>query len=987
MSKKLRRGSFVLGSVFGGASIMEQLKGKEERDLAPEETQDRRFLKPDQLERLFKTHLQGALVRSGASLFMWLFTFLAFYYQTIDANAFKGITASVAFLILINTPILFVLKNINRRRSHEYISILVNILEATGYTSVIYFLGGIEGTYIVAIYAAVITYVGVVAPRRYPFIVTTYCALAFGLVVTLEHFGFIPHQNNLSGYHYRWADVVLIYTIMTASLFVVAFISAYTGGILKNTRNKLREQNAKLKRSRIELSRAAKSLKRQNVDLELAMEKARQSEEKYRTILESISEGYYEVDLAGNFTFFNDSLCKILGYSRDELLGMNNRQYANEENAKKLYKVFNKVYKTGESDSVFDYEVIRKDGTKRHIEASISLISTAQGWPVGFRGIGRDATERKRAEEALRIAKAQAEAANKAKSEFLANMSHDIRTPMNAVIGFADMLLDSNLDEDQTDHAKTIRQGGESLLSLINDILDLSKIEAGELDFEEIDFDPEILAYDVCELIRPRVESKSIEILCRIGDEVPSHVKGDPLRVRQVLLNLMGNAIKFTECGEIELSLDIEKEGDELLRLHATVRDTGIGIPKEKINTIFEPFQQADGSTTRRFGGTGLGLTICKQISNLMDGDVWAESPAVSQLSIVNRQTEAGPGSIFHFTARLGKAEGKEIKRFTPVSIHDKKALIVDDNQTNLDILTHILDAVSMRVVVLSKPQEVEPILKKALKAGDPFDICIIDIKIPGSGFAVSKLIRNPNSPFSDLTLIALSSVKGDAKRCEQAGFDGFLSKPIPREKLYQMLERIIGQRRYGGEKDEFANQKIMTQYTVREDIKHSVRILLAEDNLVNQKLAKMMLTKAGYQVELANNGKEAVEKYVGSPENFDLIFMDIQMPEMDGMEAAKAIRRFEDNQLVKDHDSRVGNGYTREIRPGTRNTEPVTHHIPIVAMTANAMKGDKEKCFEAGMDDYISKPIKRDLVFEILEKWVLSGLAGPFFGVGPGHP
>jgi len=403
----------------------------------------------------------------------------------------------------------------------------------------------------------------------------------------------------------------------------------------------------------------------------------------------------------------------------------------------------------------------------------------------------------------------------------------------------------------------------------------------------------------------------------------------------------MGNASKFTDSGEIELSLDIEEEKDDRVMLHATIRDTGIGLPKDKSVTIFEPFKQADGSTTREYGGTGLGLSICKKISELMGGNVWAES-------------ELNKGSVFHFTGWLGKAEEKEAGRFTPVSLSEKKALIVDDNRSNLDILTHDLESVGMRVVALRNGEEVIPTLKKAMETKDSFDLCISDIQMPGmSGYEVAKEIRhfkssivNHQSSIRSLPLIALSSVmERDAKQCEEVGFDGFLSKPIHRKKLYQMLEKLLGQ------KEEGVRENIMTQYSVREEMKYTVRILLAEDNPVNQKLAKMMLTKAGYQVELANNGKEAVEKYTASPNDFDLIFMDVQMPEMDGLAATRMIRN---------------------LKLETRNSEGQISSIPIVAMTAHAMKGDREKCLEAGMDDYITKPIKRDLVFEILDKWVL---------------
>ena len=788
---------------------MKQTKPQEDRGLTPEGGQDGRHLGPDHLKRLLKTHRQGALVRSRASLFMWLFALIALFFHTIETIAFQGVTVAVLFLILMNPPTLWLMKYIHQRRQYEFFSLSTNVLEIIGYTAIIYFLGGFRAAYMVPLYTALITYVGVVAPRRIPLIVATFCSLAFCTMALLEHFGFIPHQNLvLSSYDYNLTVLIVCLLATAGLLYVVAFIAGYTGSVLKRARDTLKEQNIQLKES------------------------------------------------------------------------------------------------------------------------------------------------------------------ERLKSEFLANMSHEIRTPMNAVIGFADMLLDTHLDDEQRDHAKLIKESGNTLLSLINDILDLSKIEAGVLDFEEIEFDPELLAYDLCEIIRPKVSSKSIEILCRIADNIPSYVKGDPLRLRQVLTNLMSNATKFTEAGEIELTIQVEEETDSRMKFHAAIRDTGIGIPEEKSSAIFEPFQQGDGSTTRKYGGTGLGLSICKQISRLMGGDVWVES-------------EVGKGSVFHFTAWLGKAEDKEAKRLAPVSFSGRNILIVDDNEANLDILRHVLESIGMRVTALRRPAGVFPTLQAALEGGNPFEVCILDLQMPViSGYDVAKGIRDLGTQFHGLPLVALSSpMDRDARKCEEAGFNGFLTKPIRREELYRMLERIIGESQCTAEKDEVKKERIMTQYSVREDRKHSVRLLLAEDNAFNQKLAVMMLTKAGYQVEIANDGKEAVEKYMDSPEGFDLILMDVQMPELDGFEATKAIRRYEEQAQIKSKKSQGEDEPVANAKDQTQNPQLRALHIPIIAMTAHAMKGDMERCLEAGMDDYISKPIKREFVLEILDKWVLdkrSDVFGP---------
>ena len=661
----------------------------------------------------------------------------------------------------------------------------------------------------------------------------------------------------------------------------------------------------------------------------------RESQEKYRDLVQGANSIILEFDTKGNITFFNDFAQQFFGYTEKEILGINligTILPEVESTGRDLRAMFLDIGKNPEKYLSNVNENMKKNGDRVWITWTNKAILDKDNNLTGVLSIGNDITERKILEEQLQQAKEEAEIANRAKSEFLANMSHEIRTPMNAIIGFADFLLDTDLDESQMEYSRTIKSSGDALLSVINDILDFSKIESGELDFEEIDFDPEILTYDVCELIRPRVGSKPIEIMCSIGDELPAYVKGDPGRYRQVLTNLMGNASKFTEAGEIELSLDVETENSDKIKLHARVRDTGIGLSKDKLEAIFKPFQQADGSTTRRYGGTGLGLSICKKISKLMAGDVWAES-------------EVGKGSLFHFTAWLKKTDEKVSKRFVPVSLSGKKALIVDDNQRNLGILEKLLKSVNMEVVSLRNGGKVTATLEEAFKEQARFDIGIMDIQMPDmSGYDIAEQIRDLKSDICDLPLIALSSsTDRDAKKCKEAGFDGFLSKPIRREKLFQMLERILGKKEAEKAKAGIIKPQILTQYSVREEIKHSVRILLAEDNPVNQKLAKLMLTKAGYQVEVVNNGKEAVDKYTAAPGDFDLIFMDIQMPEMDGIAA------------------------TRKIR----NLSPKIRKIPIVAMTAHAMKGDREKYLDAGMDDYISKPIKREIVFDILRKWV----------------
>jgi len=779
------------------------------------------------------------------------------------------------------------------------------------------------------------------------------------------------------------------------------------------------------------------------------MDALQASEARFKDVAESMSDCIWEVDKNGVYTNCSRNVQDLIGYSAKEMIGKTPLDFMHPDEKERIRAIFSEVVKEKRPIRNLENWNLTKDGRMVCLLTNGTPMLDEKGELIGYRGVDSDITKRKQAEEELSETNRQleyaiewanemalmAEAASMAKSEFLANMSHEIRTPMNAVIGFSDMLLDTDLDEEQNDYVATVKRSGESLLSLINDILDFSKIEAGQLDFEEIEFDPELLAYDICELIRPKIESKPIEVLCRIGNNVPAMVKGDPTRYRQVITNLMGNAPKFTESGEIELSLEVEEEDEGRVLIHARIRDTGIGIPEDKLETIFEPFQQADGSTTRKYGGTGLGLSICKKISRLMAGDVWAQSPSDCRLSIddcrlrdeesvtsnqasppatpgkpvtSNEQPETNNqkpetsneerGSVLHFTAWLKKAEKVEVKRAAPVSLAGKKVLIVDDNQRNLEILTHILKSAEMDVVALSHGKQVLPALQEAMETGKPFDLCISDIQMPEmGGYEVARKVREYEDRLATCTfLLALSSLmERDAKKCEDAGFDGFLAKPVRREKLIKMMERLLGNEltahsspvcvrtRTGGQlKEKPIQRNISTQYSIKEEAKQSVRILLAEDNPVNQKLATLMLKKAGYHVEVANNGKVAFEKYTGSPDDFDIIFMDIQMPEMDGLEATGSIRKWEKELIAHSSQLRADSSqpaakeepnlsaisYQLSVR-----SEPATH-VPIVAMTANAMKGDREICLEAGMDDYITKPIRRELVFEVIEKWVLNG-------------
>ncbi len=644
----------------------------------------------------------------------------------------------------------------------------------------------------------------------------------------------------------------------------------------------------------------------------------KRNEEELATLFRLSRDMLCIADFEGYLLRVNPAWAKTLGYTEEELTSRPYMDFVHPADRDATVAEADSV-SGGTSALLFENRYRCKDGSYRWM----SWNST----PVTDQGLiyctVRDVTEQKKAAAELKKAREAADAANRAKSDFLANMSHEIRTPMNAVIGMTELLLDTPLSSDQREYIETLDGAAESLLGLINDVLDFSKIEAGMLELSPVEFDLREALENTLRTLGHRAHQKGLELACRVAPDVPEALVGDASRLRQIVLNLLGNAIKFTEEGEVLLQVEKEAAGPGEVGLRFVITDTGIGIPRDKQDVIFEAFAQADGSTTREYGGTGLGLAIAARLVRMMGGSVSLES-------------EPGKGSRFTFTARLAVPAGSAARTSrVPASLKGLRVLVVDDNETNRRILEEMLGLWEMRPKTVAGGKAALEEMREAAEAGEPYPLVLLDGNMPGmDGFSVAERIREqPRLAGASIMMLTSSARPGDRARCLELGVASHLSKPIKRSDLFDTLTEVLAGRVGTGVRRAGPTAGPLSKGHRR------LRVLVAEDNVVNQQVVMGFLDRAGHAAVVVSTGPEvlvALEQH-----KFDVILMDVQMPELDGLETTSAIRK-------------------RERSTGG--------HIPIVALTAHVVKGDAERCLAAGMDAYVAKPLRGRDLFAAIE-------------------
>jgi PAS domain S-box-containing protein len=675
------------------------------------------------------------------------------------------------------------------------------------------------------------------------------------------------------------------------------------------------------------------------------------SEQRYRRIVESAFDAFIAMDHTGLITDWSTQSEAMFGWSRADAMGKSvERMFLWEQRAEGAGHSLRDLLtiETARLQERIELTACHRDGHQFPAEAAISSLQLGEN--SLFTAFVHDVSKRKKEEREKEEAKAAAEQGARVKGEFLANMSHEIRTPLNGVIGMTDLALETELTREQRDYLETVKLSADSLLSVINGILDFSKIEAGKVDLEEVDFELRECMETALKTLVLRADEKGLELLCDVAAEVPDMVTGDPGRLRQILVNLVGNAIKFTYEGEVALTVQMELDEGNRIRLHFIVSDTGIGIAQDKLESIFESFAQADTSTTREYGGTGLGLTISRRLIELMGGTIWIES-------------EVGVGSHFHFTLLLNRSEAKPANEdeFGPQEmLAGVRVLVIDDNRTNRRILDGLLRSWGMEPTVVSSAEKALAVLDESYESGLSFHLIVTDMHMPKmDGFGLVEKIKHRGGT-APATIMMLTSAghRGDAARCQQLGIAAYLLKPVRKMELREAIARLLGA------KDQIPASTMITRDSLQEerDPHQRLDILLAEDNIVNQKLAMRLLEKRGHKVMVVGNGREALAALAYRP--YDLVLMDVQMPELGGIEATIMLRE-------------------KEKLTGA--------HQHIVAMTALVMKNDRERCLEAGMDGYLAKPIRPQELDEVLDARMEQRSSSPKMGsqtLGPSqHP